>query len=123
MKATCKRFLSLVLTISMLCSGIPALAFESDDISINLTDEAPLKYDIDLPEELPQIKITDDDMLPIMSGVSRYNTVDVDRSGLYTGKPSIQMPIDNTLVIPDNRMELDAGGRVQMKLTWRIWQR
>ena len=99
----------MILTISMLCSSITTLAFENENININLSENVPAKYDIELPEGRPLIEVTEDDVLPIMSGVSRYTTIDVDKSGVYTEKPTIQMPADNTLVIPNNRMVLEEN--------------
>ena len=109
MKGTFKKIISSLLIITMLCSAIPVFAFENDDIVINMNDEAPEKYDIELPGELPQIEITDDDILPIMSDVSRYNTVDIDKGDVYNKKPKIVMPETTTIEIPSNRVELDEN--------------
>ena len=111
MKGTFKRFISSLLILTMLCSVIPAFAFENDDISlnINMNDEAPEKYDIELPGELPQIEITDDDILPIMSDVSLYNNVDIDKGEIYTQTPKLTMPETDTLMVPANDFESDPN--------------
>ena len=106
MKLTYKKIISLLLTVSMLCSAIPALALEDCGINITLSDDASVKYDIVLPNELPQIEINEDDVIPIMSDVSHYNTINTDEDEAYTGTPKISATMTNTLVIPDNRMEL-----------------
>ena len=109
MHITYKRIISIIVSVSILSSAIPVLAFENDNVKVILSDNTLGSYDVELPDDIPQIEITEDDIIPIMSDVSLYNSVDIGKIGkgdVYTKKPKIQMPTANTLVIPDNRMKL-----------------
>lgn len=107
MKVTCKKIISLLLTIPILLGALPTLALENNYIDISICDEIPTKYDVELPDKLPRIEIDENEIIPLPSDISVHSNSSIEEENVYTKKPEIQMPINDTLVIPNNRMVLE----------------